>query len=125
MSVRRAVPVNAVLLVAALSLALGLYMASRDDGIALLSSLINFGAIIAFGILHLSVIWHYLLRQRSRRLGVHLIIPVAGIGLLAAVAIHANLLAQKVGLTWLGLGVLVLIGLSLTGRRPRLAGMGA
>lgn len=124
-SVRRAVPVNAVLLVAALSLALGLYMASRDDGIALLSSLINFGAIIAFGILHLSVIWHYLLRQRSRRLGVHLIIPVAGIGLLAAVAIHANLLAQKVGLTWLGLGVLVLIGLSLTGRRPRLAGMGA
>jgi amino acid transporter len=124
-SVRRAVPVNAVLLVAALSLILGLYMASRTDGIALLSSLINFGAIIAFTILHASVIWHHLIRRRSHRLGVHLLIPVAGIGILGAVAIHANILAQKVGLTWLGLGALVLIALTLAGRRPHLSGMGA
>ncbi|MBN1173825.1 MAG: APC family permease [Micromonosporaceae bacterium] len=124
-SVRRAVPVNAVLLVAALSLVLGLYMASRADGIALLSSLINFGAIIAFAILHASVIWHHLIRRRSRRLGVHLLIPVSGIGILGAVAIHTNILAQKVGLAWVGCGIVVLIGLTLAGRRPRLSGLGA
>ncbi|MBT8227069.1 MAG: APC family permease [Dactylosporangium sp.] len=124
-SVRRSVPVNAVLLVAALSMVLGLYMASRSDGIAVLSSLINFGAIIAFGTLHASVIWHHLLRRRSRRFAVHLLIPVAGIGILGAVAIHANILAQKVGLTWLGLGLLVLIALTLAGHSPRLSGLGA
>jgi hypothetical protein len=37
------VPVNAVLLVAAVSLGLGLY-AAPVDGIALMSSLVNFGA---------------------------------------------------------------------------------
>ena len=46
------VPVNATLLVALVSLALGLYMASREDGITLLSTLVNFGALTAFLVLH-------------------------------------------------------------------------
>ena len=122
-SVRHAVPVNAVVLVAMISLALGLYMASRDDGIAVLASLINFGAVLAFVTLHVAVVWHYVIRQRSRNLLAHLICPLLGGGLLVAVAIHANVLAQKVGLIWLAAGVVVLAGLWLTGRRPTLSGM--
>src|SRR5204863_9308897 len=49
------VPTNAILLVAVVSTGLGLYMNSRDDGIGLLASLINFGALTAFLALHVSV----------------------------------------------------------------------
>ena len=59
-------PVNATLLTAVVSLALGLYMASRDDGITLLSTLVNFGALSAFLVLHVSVVWHYVVRNGSR-----------------------------------------------------------
>src|SRR6185503_20794664 len=38
------VPANAMYLVAAVSLALGLYMNSRADGILFMSTLVNFGA---------------------------------------------------------------------------------
>jgi amino acid transporter len=122
-SVRRSVPVNAVLTVAALSLGLGLYMASRSDGIALLSSLVNFGAITAFTVLHVSVVWHYLVRHRSRNLWSHLAVPVLGAGLLVFVAVNANVLAQRVGLAWLGVGVLVLVGLYVAGRKPSLSAL--
>jgi len=122
-SVRHAVPVNAVVLVAVVSLGLGLYMASRDDGIALLAGLINFGAVLAFVTLHVAVVWHYVVRHRSRNLLAHLVCPLVGGGLLVAVAIHANVLAQRVGLIWLGGGVLVLAGLWLSGRRPTLSGL--
>jgi len=73
--------------------------------------------------LHVAVVWHYVVRHRSRNLLAHLVCPLVGGGLLVAVAIHANVLAHKVGLIWLGLGVLMLAGLWLSGRRPTLAGM--
>lgn len=119
-SVRRSVPTNAALLVAVLSTGLGLWMAARADGITLLSSLINMGAMVAFVMLHLSVIVHYLGRRRSRNVWAHLIVPLVGIAILAAVIYNANLLAQAVGGVWIGLGVVVLIGLYLAGRRPAL-----
>jgi amino acid transporter len=121
-TMRRAVPVNAVLTTAGLSLCLGLYMASRSDGITLLSSLVTFGAITAFTVLHVTVIWHYLIRNRSGNYWSHLVVPLIGGGLLVAVAINANIMAQRVGLTWLGIGLVVLVVLYATGRRPSLAG---
>jgi hypothetical protein len=93
-------------------------MASRADGIGLLASLINMGAMCAFVVLHVSVIVHYLFRARSRNLWSHLLVPVIGATILGYVIINANILAQTVGLVWIGIGVLVLIGLYLAGRRP-------
>src|SRR4029453_4141649 len=58
-------PVNAPLAVALSSPALGIYMSTRDDGITLLSTLVNFGALTAFLLLHVSVVVHYLVRKRS------------------------------------------------------------
>jgi amino acid transporter len=125
-SVRRAVPVNAYLVVAGLSLALGLHMASRDDGISLLASMVNFGALVAFITLHVSVIWHYFIRRRelSRSVWSHLLVPLIGAALLVLVAVNANVLAQRVALVWMGIGVVILLALYATGRRPRLAGQG-
>ena len=120
---KRNVPRNAILLVAAVSLGIGLYMNLRDDGIALLSSLINFGALTAFLLLHLSVIVYYLFRQRSRNLFAHLVMPLIGGTILGFVVWNANVAAQKLGFGWIGLGLLVLIGLYVAGRRPELSGL--
>jgi hypothetical protein len=76
------VPANAIVLTAVLSVAIGLYMAWRSDGIALLSSLINFGALCAFLVLHVAVVWHYVIRNRSRNLWSHLLLPAAGFAVL-------------------------------------------
>ena len=66
---RRRVPVNATLLVAVISLVLGIYMGTRDDGITLLSTLVNFGALSAFLVLHVSVVVHYVVRRRAATTG--------------------------------------------------------
>jgi amino acid transporter len=122
-SSRRAVPTGAVWTSAAISLGLGIWMALRPDGIAVMGSLVTFGALCAFVILHGCVICHYLIRRRSRAYVRHLLLPLAGASLLVAVAINANIAAQRLGLVWLGIGVVVLLGMVLTGRRPRLAGL--
>ena len=117
----RRIPVNATLLVAAVSLVLGVYFASRDDGIALLSTLVNFGAMSAFLVLHVSVVVHYVVRHGSRQWFRHLVFPVLGFAVLAYVVINAQVAAQLLGFVWLAIGVVVLMVFVLTGRRPRLA----
>jgi amino acid transporter len=119
----RQVPVNATLLVAAISLGLGLYLTSRDDGISLMTSLVNFGAMTAFLVLHVSVVVHFVVRSGSRDWLRHLVFPALGFAILLYVVINANIAAQRLGFIWLGVGVLVLVGLLVTGRRPALAGM--
>ncbi len=118
---RKGVPVNATLLVAVVSLVLGLYFNTRDDGISLLSTLVNFGALSAFLALHISVVWHYVGRQGSRSWWTHLIAPVLGFAILAYVLINAQLEAKWLGLIWLGIGAAVLAVLMATGRKPELA----
>jgi amino acid transporter len=122
-SLRHSVPTHAITLTAVVSLAIGLYMNARTDGIALLSSLINFGAMSAFLVLHVAVVWHYVGRRRSRNLFTHLLIPAAGFAILGYVVFNANVAAQRLGFVWLALGVLVLIGLYAAGRRPELSGL--
>jgi hypothetical protein len=48
--------------------------------------------------------------------------PLVGATILAFVVWNANVAAQRLGFVWIGLGVLVLIGLYLSGRRPELSG---
>jgi amino acid transporter len=117
----RRVPVNATFLVAAVSLVLGVYMSNRDDGISLMSTLVNFGALCAFMLLHVSVVVHYLVRQRSRDWWRHLVVPVIGFAILFYVVVNAKLAAQWTGFIWLLVGVAVLVFLLATGRKPELA----
>jgi len=114
------VPVNATLFVAVISLALGIYMSQRDDGITLLSTLVNFGALSAFLLLHVSVVVHYLVRRKSHDYWRHLAVPVIGFAILVAVVVNADVAAQTLGFIWLGIGVVLLVVLLATGRKPEL-----
>jgi amino acid transporter len=112
--------VNATLVVAVISLALGLYMNSRSDGISLLSTLVNFGALTAFLLLHVSVVSHFIVRRKSRDYWRHLAVPVIGFAILLYVIINAQLAAQRLGIFWLVAGVVILVFLLATGRKPEL-----
>ena len=116
----RRVPVNATLLVAVISLVLGLYMETREDGITLLSTLVNFGALTAFLLLHVSVVVHYVGRLRSRNYWLHLAVPVIGFVILFYVIINAQLAAQTVGIVWLVVGLVLMGVLIATGRKPEI-----
>jgi amino acid transporter len=121
----RGVPANAMFLVAVVSLGLGLYMSARDDGITLMSSLVNFGAMTAFLALHVSVFWHYVVRNRSRDWLRHIVVPAVGFAILVYVVINAKVAAQTLGFIWLVVGAVILVVLYLTGRRPQLSGLAA
>lgn len=119
------VPENATFLVAGVSIVFGIYFASRDDGATLLTTLVNFGALTAFLLLHVSVISHYFVRERSGDLWRHLVAPALGFLIIGYVIIQANVAAQRVGLLWLALGVVVLGVFYATGRAPRLGALDA
>lgn len=116
---RHQVPERATFLVAVLSVGVGVGMTLRDDnGVPLLTALVNFGALTAFLLLHVSVIVHYLVRRRSRDYLRHLVFPLCGIVILGYVVIQAKVAAQTVGLIWLGVGLIVMAVLLARGRTP-------
>jgi amino acid transporter len=116
----KGVPVNATILTAVVSLVLGLYFNSRSDGISLLSTLVNFGALTAFLALHVSVVVHFVVRRGSRDYGKHLVVPALGFVILAYVLFNAQLQAKWLGVAWFALGVVALAVLLALGRKPEL-----
>ncbi|MEO3788928.1 APC family permease [Nonomuraea sp. B10E15] len=117
---RHKVPVNATLAVAAVSLVLGVFMSTRANGVGELASLVNFGAMTAFLVLHVSVVVHYVIRRRSTNWWAHLVAPVIGFAVLVAVVYNQNVAAQWVGGVWLAIGLAVLGITYLIGRKPTL-----
>ncbi len=109
----RRVPERAVLLVSAVSLVLGLFFVGQ---VGLLSSLVNFGALFSFLMLHVSVIVYFLFKRHGRRFVVHLLSPGIGFGIIAFVLVNADTNAKIGGLVWLAIGVVILLGLQLAGR---------
>ena len=100
----RKVPMAALLFVSAISLVLVLFFVGQ---LALISSLVNFGALFGFCLLHLSVIWYYVVKQKSKNYLLHLVVPILGFVIIAYVLVNADSLAKIGGLVWLVLGAIV------------------
>ncbi|WP_030909977.1 APC family permease [Streptomyces sp. NRRL F-5126] len=109
----RRVPQRAVLLVGAVSLILGVFFVGQ---VGLLSSLVNFGALFSFLMLHVTVGVYYLVKKRQRTYGVHLAVPLIGFAIIAYVLWNADAKAQIGGLIWLAIGVVVVLVRKFTGR---------
>lgn len=107
------VPRRALLGAALVTLVAAVGAARRDDGLALLSSIVSVGALTAFGLLHASVIGWFRFRTRERAglPGVlrHVVAPSLGLAVVAAVLAKASGTAQMVGGCWLGVGAVVLV----------------
>ena len=113
----RRVPERAVLFVSAVSLVLGLFFVGQ---VGLLSSLVNFGALFSFLMLHVSVVVFFLIKRRARTFGIHLLSPVIGFVIIAFVLLNADVHARIGGFAWLTVGAMILVGLRLVGRSPDL-----
>ena len=113
-------PANAtrtVLLVSVVSLVLGLFFVGQ---VGLLSSLVNFGALFSFLLLHVSVVVYFLLKQRTGSLGIHLVSPIIGFAIIGFVLVNADIHAKIGGTVWLAMGVVIVIGLRMSGRSTEL-----
>jgi amino acid transporter len=113
----RRVPERAVLLVSAVSLVLGLFFVGQ---VGLISSLVNFGALFSFLLLHVSVVVYFIIKRRGRRFGLHLVSPILGFVIIAFVLVNADVHAKIGGSVWLAIGALILVGLRLAGRSTEL-----
>jgi len=113
----RRVPERAVLFVSGVSLLLGLFFVGQ---IGLLSSLVNFGALFSFLMLHVAVVVYFVLRRRVRTFALHLVSPVIGFVIIAFVLANSDVHAKLGGTAWLAIGVVILTGLHLAGRSTEL-----
>jgi amino acid transporter len=102
LSPRRAVPVNAILCVSALSLL------SFFIDLTSLASMISFGALVAFSTVNLAAFRHFVFIEKRRSAGQLLrygLAPLIGAALSAWLWTSLQRNALMVGLGWLGLGV--------------------
>jgi amino acid transporter len=104
---------DSILASGALSVAVALYFANQFDT---LTSMVNFGALTAFAAVNASVIALFAIRRKSRRIGVHVLLPLLGIITIGAVITQMSSIGLMVGLAWLGIGVLVAVALRLRGK---------
>jgi amino acid transporter len=119
---KRQVPQAAILVVSGLSAILVLFFVGQID---LISSLVNFGALFGFMMLHLSVIVHYIVRKKSKNYLLHLVVPVVGFLIIGYVLLNANVEAKVGGIVWLVIGAGVFFYYRHTGRKTVLSGEGA
>lgn len=109
----RRIPVAALLTVSALSVVLVLFFVGQ---IGLISSLVNFGALFSFCLLHVAVVVHYAVRQKSKNYLLHLVVPVIGFVIIGYVLINADMAAKIGGVVWLVSGAAVFSWNTLRGK---------
>jgi amino acid transporter len=95
-------PYVGMLVTAALSLAVALYMKNRLDDLA---SIVNFGALSGFLFLHISVLVYFGVKRRRAAWIRHGFVPICGIVVVLAVFSGMSALAVKVGCAWLAVGL--------------------
>ena len=114
-SLRFSTPVYAIAFVSVISLA------AVFVDLALLASVVSFGALVAFSVVNLSVIKHYFVdlkhRQGAQLLG-SLILPLIGFALTLWLWTSLSGTALVVGLIWLAIGFIWLLGVTRGFSRP-------
>jgi amino acid transporter len=95
-------PHISTLVVAAISLLVGLLFADHLDDLA---KIVNFGALSGFLLLHVSVIHYYFIRLRSGDWLRHVICPAAGLLVITYVLYEMDRSAKILGACWIAIGV--------------------
>ncbi|MBL8216970.1 MAG: APC family permease [Bryobacterales bacterium] len=96
---RTATPVRSILLMGAVSL-----LGSMVMRFQLAVELLNFGALTGFILVNLSVVNHYYVRARERRVWGHLVFPLVGAAVCGLLWLNLSGKAQLAGCGWLLLG---------------------
>ncbi len=110
-SPRTGAPLVATMVAAAGNVAVSLWASRRDDGLDVVVSIVDVGALVGFTLVHLSVIGFFLVRRRGedRSLLRHGFIPVLGAAVLVLVLINTSGLALVIGVVWALIGAALLL----------------
>jgi len=108
-------PYVSTLVVAAISLVVGLFFTKRVDD---LTRIVNFGALTGFLLLHLSVINHYFIRERSGDWLRHLLFPLGGLLVIGYVLYEMDNAAKMMGACWIAAGIVYFVVLTFVLRKP-------
>lgn len=103
---RSSTPVFNVLMIAVLT------MIGATQDLTRIIDTINFGALLAFFLVNISVINHFFIRQRRRsgfQVVRYLIGPAIGGGVIIWLWFHLSVTAWTVGSIWLGIGIIYLL----------------
>jgi amino acid transporter len=95
-------PYVGTLAVAVLSALIGALFSNRLDDLA---RIVNFGALSGFVLLHLSVINHFFIRQRSGDWLRHLLFPLVGLAIIVYVLYEMDRAAKVLGACWIAIGI--------------------
>ncbi|MFE5768245.1 APC family permease [Streptomyces sp. NPDC056485] len=103
-------PRLALLVAATITLVAAVWAARRDDGLDQLVSVVDVGALVAFTLLHASVVGWFVVKRGAGApvWWKHLLLPVLGAAVTVAVIVEAAWTAQVVGAVWLAAGLTVL-----------------
>jgi amino acid transporter len=96
-------PYASTLLVTAVSAGVCLGFSERIED---LTRLVNFGALGSFLMLHIAVIHHHIVRERSRRWLLHLVCPLLGLLVIGYVLNAMDSTAKHFGVAWIAAGAL-------------------
>jgi amino acid transporter len=95
-------PYVGMIVTAVISTAVALAMRFHLDELA---SVVNFGALTGFLLLHVSVIALFWIKKPTGRWIPHLFVPTAGIIVVLAVLSGMSSIAMTLGISWLGIGL--------------------
>ena len=91
------------------------------------ATLINFGALIAFSMVNLSVIVWFAgrkgLRTTPQQIFTNIVLPLIGLAFTVMLWVNLSPDSLHYGLVWLAIGIIVLIGITRFFRRPLLISM--
>ncbi|WP_246235969.1 APC family permease [Streptomyces boluensis] len=104
------VPRVAIGVAAVITLVAAVWAARRDDGMDHLVSVVDIGALVAFTLLHASVVSWFAVRKQGGPVvwWRHVLLPVVGAVITVAVIVEASHTAQVVGAIWFVVGLVVL-----------------
>ena len=115
-SARHQVPDRAAMLVSAVSLVLGIALVNNLE---LLTSMVNFGALTGFLLLHVSVVVHALRSTNDEAAHRRIVVASIGFLIIGYVLLNLNRTAMIVGISWLSAGIALLVWFALTGRSAK------
>jgi amino acid transporter len=73
--------------------------------IAALASLVNFGALVSFLLLHITVVYYFIHKKKSKDILNHVLFPLVGFAVIFYVTLNLDIKSKTLGLIWLGFGI--------------------
>ena len=108
-------PYVSTVLVGIIAFVVGVAFSDHVDD---LTAIVNFGALSSFVLLHLSVINHYFVRQRSGDWLRHIVFPLVGMAIILFVLFEMGWVAKIMGACWLAIGIAYYLVLILWIKKP-------